>query len=99
MSLAMAQIAWRRADQLGNFMRVLKLRAIHLDHRPGIPKEDLRGRFHDARLSRPGRPQKQQVPHRTTRRVQSGTENLKTCQQGTAHPLLALRSLLATTRE
>src|SRR5215472_6095046 len=51
-------------------MRVLKLRTVHLDDRPRIAKQNLRCRFHDARLARTGRAQKQQIAHRTPRRVQ-----------------------------
>src|SRR5437762_11922398 len=58
-------------------MRVLELRAIDLYHRAGVPKQDFRGRFHNARLSRPGRTQKKQVPHRTAGRVQSSSTNLE----------------------
>src|ERR1700674_2219220 len=76
MSLAMPQISWGGADQLGNFMRVLKFRAINLGDRAGLAKENLRSRFHDARLPRAGRPEKQQIPYRAAWRVQSGTEDL-----------------------
>src|SRR5579864_4784878 len=31
MGFPVSQIAWRRADQLGDLVRMLKLRAIHLD--------------------------------------------------------------------
>src|SRR5581483_274178 len=76
MRLPVPQIPRRRADQLRNLMRMLKLRAIHLDHRPRVPKQNLRRRFHDPRLPRTRRPQKQQVPHRTPRRVQPRAEHL-----------------------
>src|SRR3989475_10915504 len=77
MGFPVAQIARRRADQLGDFMRMLELRAIHLDHRACVPKENLRGRFHDARLARTGRSAEQPVPHATAGRVQSRTETLE----------------------
>ena len=51
MGLAVAQVAWRRANQLGDFVRVLELRAINLDYRAGVSKQDFRGRFHDSGLS------------------------------------------------
>ena len=39
MGLAMSQISGRRADQLGDFMAVLELRAVDLDDRPRIPEQ------------------------------------------------------------
>src|SRR2546422_5570834 len=39
-----------------SLVRVLKLGAIHLDHRPRVPEQYLRSGFHNARLPRPGRP-------------------------------------------
>ncbi len=63
--LAVAEIARRRADQLGNFMAVLKFRTINLDHCPGVLHEGLGGRFHDASLARPRRSKEQEVPDRT----------------------------------
>src|SRR6266446_3178523 len=76
MGFPMPQVAWRRADQLGNFVRVLELRAIDLDHRASVPKQDFRSRFHDAGLSGPRRPKKKEVPYRAAGRVQSGAKNL-----------------------
>src|SRR6266478_9047403 len=76
MRLPMPQISRRRANQLGNLMGVLKLRAIHLDHRAGVSKENLGSRFHDARLARTGRPEKQQISYRTAWRIQSGAKDL-----------------------
>src|SRR5579871_6717609 len=43
-------------------MRMLKLRAIHLDHRARISKQDLGRRFHNPRLAGTCRPKKQQIP-------------------------------------
>ena len=37
MGLAVAQVARRRADQLGDFVAVLELGAVDLDHRAGLP--------------------------------------------------------------
>src|SRR5713101_2150324 len=82
MGLAMTQIARRRANQLGNFVRVLELRAIDLYDRASIPKKDLRGRFHDARLSRTCRTEEQQVAYRAAGRIQSGAKHLKHVNQG-----------------
>src|SRR5882762_7902872 len=82
MRLAMTQIAWRRANQLGNLVRVLELRAIDLYDRTSIPKKDLRGSFHNARLSRTGRTEEQQVAHRAAGRVQSGAKHLEHVNKG-----------------
>src|SRR6266481_5350260 len=57
-------------------MRVLKFRAVHLDYRSALSEQNLCRRFHNARLARTGRSQKQQISHRAARRVQSGAEDL-----------------------
>src|SRR5260370_35067869 len=57
-------------------MRMLKLAAVDLDYRAGIPKQNLRGGFHDARLSRPGGTEVQKTAYRAPWRVQTGTEEL-----------------------
>src|SRR6266480_2887214 len=82
MGLAMAQIAGRRTNQLGNLVRVLELRAIDLYDRARIPKKDLGRSFHNARLSRTGWTEEQQVAYRAAGRIQSGTKHLKHVNQG-----------------
>src|SRR6266700_462187 len=77
MRFAMAQITGRRANQLGDLMRMLEFRAVHLDHRSRIPEENLRGCLHNARLPRPRWPQKQQIPHRTPARAHPRAEYLR----------------------
>ena len=67
MGFAMPQVSGRRADQLGDFVAVLELRAIDLDHRPRVAHQAFRGGLHHARLARPGRPQKQKIADRTSR--------------------------------
>src|SRR5579872_666961 len=57
-------------------MRVLKLRAIDLDAGPRVAEQGLGHGLDHARLARSGRPQKQQIPHRTPRRIQSSQEHL-----------------------
>src|SRR5213082_1612665 len=81
MGLAMAQIAGRRTNQLGNLVRVLELRAIDLYDRSSISKKDLGGSFHNARLSRTGWSEEQQVAYRAAGRLQSGTKHLKHVNQ------------------
>src|SRR5580658_5860886 len=76
MSLAVSQIPRRRTDQLSNLMRVLKLRAVDLDAGMRIAEQSLGHRFHHARLARSSRPQKKQVPHRTSRSIQPGQKHL-----------------------
>src|SRR5207249_12137826 len=72
------QISRGRADQLGNLMRMLKFRAINLDHRTGFAKENLGSRFHNARLSRAGWPEKQKIPYRAAgRRSEEHTSELQ----------------------
>src|SRR5205814_8933755 len=82
MGLAMAQITGRRTNQLGNLVRVLELRAIDLYDRSSISKKDLGGSFHNARLSRTGWTEEQQVAYRAAGRIQSGTKHLKHVNQG-----------------
>src|SRR2546422_6949894 len=84
--LPVPQIPRRRANQLGNLVRVLKLGAIHLDPRPRVPEQNLRRGFHNARLPRPGRPQEQQVAHRTSLRAHPRAEHLVEIHQS-AHAL------------
>src|SRR5262249_32262217 len=76
MGLAMAQVARRRTDQLGNLMAVLEFSTINLDDRPGIAKKRLRHRLHHARLARSCRTEKEQVPHRTPGSIQSSQKHL-----------------------
>ena len=76
MRFAVPQISRRRSDQFRNFVRVLKFRAIHLDHRARISKQHFGGSLDDARLARARRPQEQQIPHRPPRRIQPGAKHL-----------------------
>src|SRR5215469_1911309 len=57
-------------------MRVLKFRTVHLNHSPRIPKQNLCCRFHNARLARSGRSQKQQIAHWPPRRIQPSAKHL-----------------------
>jgi hypothetical protein len=76
MRLAVPEISRRRADQLGNLVRVLELGAINLEHRARIAEQHFRRGFDDARLPRPGGSEEQQVAHGTSRRVQPGAKHL-----------------------
>src|SRR4051794_5877917 len=57
-------------------MRVLELRTINLDARSRIPEQRFCHGFDHARLARPSRPQEQQIPNWTSRRIQSRQEHL-----------------------
>ena len=67
MRFAMPEISGRRSDQLGDFMAVLELRAIDLDHRAAIPGQCLRGGFHQSRFARSSRSQEQKIANRPAR--------------------------------
>ena len=82
MGLAVPQVAWRRANQLGNFVRVLELRAIYLYDRARISKEDFRGSFHNAGFSGAGRSQEQKIAHRASRRIQPCAKDLEHVHKG-----------------
>src|SRR5260370_2879600 len=74
--LAMPQISWGCPDSLGDLMGMLNLRAVHFNHGPRVPKQNLSGGLNDTCLSRARRPQQQEIPHRAAWRVQAGAENL-----------------------
>src|SRR5579863_9448735 len=76
MGFPVTEISRRRADQLGNFVRVLKFRAIHLDDRARIAKQNLRCGLHDAGFAGTSRAKEQQVANWPARRVQSRAEHL-----------------------
>src|ERR1017187_9331004 len=76
MRLPMSQISRRRTNQLRNLVRMLELRAINLDARPRVPKQRLGHGLDHARLARSRGPQKQQVSHRTSRRIQPREKHL-----------------------
>src|SRR5215470_3492574 len=57
-------------------MRVLELRAIYLNYRSRIAKQNLRGRFHNARLTGTCRPKEQQIANGPSRRIQPSAEHL-----------------------
>ena len=61
MGFAMPQVSGRRADQFGDLVAVLELRAIDLDHRARISHQAFRGGFHHARLARTGGPEKKEI--------------------------------------
>src|SRR5713226_9520051 len=67
MGFAMPQVSGGRADQLGDLMAVLELRAIDLDDRARVAHQALRRRLHQAGLSRARRAEKQEVSNRPPR--------------------------------
>src|SRR5258708_806636 len=76
MGLTMSQVSRRRADQLGNLVRVLNFRAIDCAAGRRISEECFGHCFHDASLARTGRSQKQQVTHGAPRRIQPSQKHL-----------------------
>src|SRR5262245_32884418 len=70
----MAEVAWRRADQLGDLVRVLEFRAINLNDRVSVSEEHLRGSFDHVSLARSSRSEKQ---HGSERSVWAGHTGLK----------------------
>src|SRR5208282_5415813 len=75
-SLAVSEVARRRADQFGDLMGVLELSAVNLDTRVGVTKEGLGHSLNDAGLASARRPEEQEVTDGTARCVQPGFEHL-----------------------
>src|SRR5215469_1524662 len=76
MRLAMSEISRRRADEFGDFVAVLKLGAVNLNHRSRIPYKRLRGSFDHPRLAGTCGTEKQKIPDRTTRAGHAGQKHL-----------------------
>src|SRR5580765_7951655 len=76
MSFPVTEVAWRRTNQLRDLVRVLKLRAIHLNDRASIAKQNLGSRFHDACFAGTSRAKKEQVAYGSSGSVQTCTEHL-----------------------
>ena len=76
LGFAMAQVAGRRADQLGDFVLHLELAAIHLEHVLLAAVQDFGQRFHGFGLARAGRSQQQEDAHRAAFRREAGLEHL-----------------------
>ncbi len=72
----MSQVSRRRANQLGNLVRVLKFGAVDLDASLRIAEQRLSHGFHHARLARSRRSKKQKVPDRAAGRIQPSQEHL-----------------------
>ena len=65
--LAVAEVAGRRADQLGDLVAVLELGAVDLNDSAWVLHQRLSRRLHDAGLPGARRPQKQEIAHRPSR--------------------------------
>src|SRR5713101_2740231 len=76
MRLAMTQVARRRADQFGNFVRVLKFGAVNLDAGTGVAEQSLGHGFYDTGFPRAGGPKEQKIANGTARRIQACQKHL-----------------------
>ena len=73
---AVAEIAWGRADEFGDLMRVLKFGAVDLDDGARISEERLGDGFDDAGFARTSWPKKEEIANRTSRSVQARQKHL-----------------------
>src|SRR5262245_6682653 len=74
--LAVSEIARGRADELRDFVRMLKLGAVNLHHRMRIAEERFGGGLDRARFARPGRPEKEERSERLARQCHLRQINL-----------------------
>src|SRR5262245_52733156 len=72
----MAEVARRRADQLGDLVRVLEFRAINFNDRVSVSEEHLSGSFDDVSLARSSWSEKQQGSERSVWAGHSGLKYL-----------------------
>src|SRR4029079_5901312 len=72
----MAEVSRRRADQLRNLVRMLKLRAVDLHDRVGVAVQNFRRGFDNASFTGTSRPQKQHRAARPVWRVHAGEKDL-----------------------
>src|SRR5260370_12489951 len=77
MSFAVAEVARGRADDLGDFVRVLEFGAVDLDDGAGAAEENFSGGFDDAGLAGAGRAEEEQIADGAARGVESGSEDLE----------------------
>src|SRR5215468_7431432 len=76
MGFPVAEIPWRRTNELCNFVRVLEFGAVHLNDQAGITEENFRGGFDDAGLAGTRGTQEKKIADRATWRVQPSAEDL-----------------------
>src|SRR5260370_38358490 len=74
--LAVTKVSWRRANKLGNLVRVLEFGAVDLHDRVHIGKEYFGRRFNYTRLAETGRTKKQHRPDWAIRWIHAGQKNL-----------------------
>src|SRR5262249_1876116 len=67
MCFAVTQISGRRSDELGDFMAMLELRAVDLDHRSRVSCQGFGSSFHQSRFSGSGWSQEQEIANRPAR--------------------------------
>src|ERR1022692_1525300 len=63
----MPEVSGRRADQFGDFVAMLELRAIDLNYRARIAHQAFRRGFHQPRLAASGGSQEQKIADRSSR--------------------------------
>ena len=95
----MAQISGRRADQLGDFVAVLKFSAVDLDHRAGIADQALRHGFHQACFARTGGTKEQEIADRPAGAVHPGDVRLVSAHDGIDGLVLADDALMQSARQ
>src|ERR1700676_5303994 len=76
MCLAVTEITWRRADELGNFVGVLELSAVNFDAGACVAEQSFRCGFDYAGLSRSGWAEKQEIAYGATGRIQPSQKHL-----------------------
>ena len=82
---AVAQVAGRRADQLGDFVLHLELAAVHFEQVLLAAVEDFGQRFHRLGFAGAGGPQQQEDPYRAAFRGQAGLKHLDVGNDDASH--------------
>src|SRR5260221_11396202 len=81
MRFPVAEVARGRADDLGNFVGVLKFGAVNLDDGAGAAEQNFSGGFNDARLAGAGGAEEEQIADGAAGRVESSGEDLEELDQ------------------
>src|SRR5262249_61187133 len=73
---ASTEVCGRGPDELGDLVAVLKLAAIDLEDGPRVAEQSFRHGFDNARLTRTGRSQEQEIAHGAAWGIQPRQEHL-----------------------